>query len=329
MCICATASDTSKLTPTLKAAGRLDHIEQLSEPTARERVGLLMSVLQGVDVDAAAVEVCVGGGGGVWDIHIHTHTYIHTHTHTSIHTHPYTHTQEVAVATDGCTIADLQALAQRAQHAAASRLLTTPTASLNPPPQPIGQHSGQHSGQHMALTLTAADWAVARDGFVPSSFWGVRQGGGGGGGGTWVGGCGGYGGCAQGAAGITGAPHTVCVMCGGGDCVYVCVLGVVTVCMCPTYLVHVLLHFVFLCCSFFLFTFLSSTPPRRYAHLTNNAPIRLRTGVLLYGPPGCGKTHIVNAAVAAVGMRVVSIKGPEVLNKYIGASEAAVRDLFR
>ena len=59
------------------------------------------------------------------------------------------------------------------------------------------------------------------------------------------------------------------------------------------------------------------------------APLRLRTGVLLYGPPGCGKTHAVAAAVASAGMRFVSVKGPEVLNKYIGASEAAVRDLFR
>ena len=51
--------------------------------------------------------------------------------------------------------------------------------------------------------------------------------------------------------------------------------------------------------------------------------------MLLYGPPGCGKTHIVGAAVAAAGLRFVGVKGPEVLNKYIGASEAAVRDLFR
>ena len=63
--------------------------------------------------------------------------------------------------------------------------------------------------------------------------------------------------------------------------------------------------------------------------MVDRAPLRLRTGVLLYGPPGCGKTHIVAAAVAAAGMRFVSVKGPEVLNKYIGASEAAVRDLFR
>ncbi len=59
------------------------------------------------------------------------------------------------------------------------------------------------------------------------------------------------------------------------------------------------------------------------------APLRLRTGVLLYGPPGCGKTHVVAAAVAAAGLRFVSVKGPELLNKYIGASEAAVRDIFR
>ena len=51
--------------------------------------------------------------------------------------------------------------------------------------------------------------------------------------------------------------------------------------------------------------------------------------MLLYGPPGCGKTHVVGAAVAAAGLRFVGVKGPEVLNKYIGASEAAVRDLFR
>ncbi|KAA6429601.1 MAG: peroxisome biogenesis 1-like [Trebouxia sp. A1-2] len=69
--------------------------------------------------------------------------------------------------------------------------------------------------------------------------------------------------------------------------------------------------------------------PTKYAALIARAPLRLRTGVLLYGPPGCGKTHIVAAAVAAAGMRLVSVKGPEVLNKYIGASEAAVRDLFR
>jgi peroxin-1 len=60
-----------------------------------------------------------------------------------------------------------------------------------------------------------------------------------------------------------------------------------------------------------------------------SAPLRLRTGVLLYGPPGCGKTHAVSCAAAATGMRFISVKGPELLNKYIGASEAAVRELFQ
>ena len=57
-------------------------------------------------------------------------------------------------------------------------------------------------------------------------------------------------------------------------------------------------------------------------------PLRPRTGVLLYGPPGCGKSHALAAAVAAAGARVVAVKGPELLNKYIGASEAAVRAVF-
>lgn len=38
------------------------------------------------------------------------------------------------------------------------------------------------------------------------------------------------------------------------------------------------------------------------------APLRLRTGVLLYGPPGCGKTHIVAAAVAAAGVRCITVR---------------------
>jgi peroxin-1 len=38
------------------------------------------------------------------------------------------------------------------------------------------------------------------------------------------------------------------------------------------------------------------------------APLRLRTGLLLYGPPGCGKTHVVAAAAAAVGARLVTVK---------------------
>jgi peroxin-1 len=68
--------------------------------------------------------------------------------------------------------------------------------------------------------------------------------------------------------------------------------------------------------------------PLRFAKLVAKAPLRLRSGVLLYGPPGCGKTHAVRAAVAAAGVRFIGVKGPELLNKYIGASEEAVRGTF-
>ncbi|CAN1761594.1 Peroxisome biogenesis protein 1 [Linum perenne] len=68
--------------------------------------------------------------------------------------------------------------------------------------------------------------------------------------------------------------------------------------------------------------------PSRFPNIFSQAPLRLRSNVLLYGPPGCGKTHIVGAAAAACSLRFISVKGPELLNKYIGASEQAVRDIF-
>ncbi|CAM6111010.1 unnamed protein product [Calypogeia fissa] len=68
--------------------------------------------------------------------------------------------------------------------------------------------------------------------------------------------------------------------------------------------------------------------PVKYSKIFEQAPLRLRTGVLLYGPPGCGKTHIVGAAAAACSLRLIAVKGPELLNKYIGASEQGVRDVF-
>ncbi|KAG4401218.1 hypothetical protein AAZX31_07G207400 [Glycine max] len=68
--------------------------------------------------------------------------------------------------------------------------------------------------------------------------------------------------------------------------------------------------------------------PSKFPKTFAQAPLRLRSNVLLYGPPGCGKTHIVGAAAAASSLRFISVKGPELLNKYIGASEQAVRDIF-
>ncbi|KNE64468.1 hypothetical protein AMAG_09486 [Allomyces macrogynus ATCC 38327] len=68
--------------------------------------------------------------------------------------------------------------------------------------------------------------------------------------------------------------------------------------------------------------------PRKYPALFASCPLRLRSGVLLYGYPGCGKTLLASAVAAECGLPCVAVKGPELLNKYIGASEAAVRDLF-
>jgi len=52
------------------------------------------------------------------------------------------------------------------------------------------------------------------------------------------------------------------------------------------------------------------------------------TGVLLYGPPGCGKTLLAKAIATETGCNFISVKGPELLNLYVGESERAVRKLF-
>lgn len=51
-------------------------------------------------------------------------------------------------------------------------------------------------------------------------------------------------------------------------------------------------------------------------------------GVLLYGPPGCGKTFVVRALAASGQLSVHAVKGAELMNKWVGESEKAVRDLF-
>ena len=51
-------------------------------------------------------------------------------------------------------------------------------------------------------------------------------------------------------------------------------------------------------------------------------------GVLLYGPPGCGKTLLAKAAATESGANFISVKGPEILSKWVGESEKAVREIF-
>ncbi|KAI8503623.1 Peroxisome biosynthesis protein pex1 [Branchiostoma belcheri] len=68
--------------------------------------------------------------------------------------------------------------------------------------------------------------------------------------------------------------------------------------------------------------------PTKYPGLFSSCPLRPRSGVLLYGAPGTGKTLLAGVVAKECGMNFISIKGPELLSKYIGASEQAVRDLF-
>ena len=64
--------------------------------------------------------------------------------------------------------------------------------------------------------------------------------------------------------------------------------------------------------------------PELYEALGMQAP----SGVLLWGPPGCGKTLLAKAVAAESRANFISIKGPELLNKFVGESEAAVRKVF-
>ena len=52
-------------------------------------------------------------------------------------------------------------------------------------------------------------------------------------------------------------------------------------------------------------------------------------GVLLYGPPGCGKTLLARAVATETGANMILVRGPEILSKWVGESEKAVRDIFR
>mmetsp|Transcript_45003 Transcript_45003/g.67769 ORF Transcript_45003/g.67769 Transcript_45003/m.67769 type:complete len:470 (-) Transcript_45003:581-1990(-) len=68
--------------------------------------------------------------------------------------------------------------------------------------------------------------------------------------------------------------------------------------------------------------------PIKYSLLYNHAPVALPRGILLFGPPGCGKSYLVPALAKECNLNLVTCNGPELLDKYIGASEAKVRDLF-
>jgi len=57
--------------------------------------------------------------------------------------------------------------------------------------------------------------------------------------------------------------------------------------------------------------------------------IRPPKGVLLYGPPGCGKTLLARALAAECGANMILVRGQDILSKWVGESEKAIREIFR
>ncbi|KAF8629948.1 hypothetical protein AX17_005514 [Amanita inopinata Kibby_2008] len=68
--------------------------------------------------------------------------------------------------------------------------------------------------------------------------------------------------------------------------------------------------------------------PIKRPELFHAVGIQAACGVLLWGPPGCGKTLLAKAVANESRANFISIKGPELLNKYVGESERAVRQVF-
>jgi transitional endoplasmic reticulum ATPase len=64
------------------------------------------------------------------------------------------------------------------------------------------------------------------------------------------------------------------------------------------------------------------------AQMFKQLGIKSPKGVLMYGPPGCGKTLLAKAVATESGVNFISVKGPEVINKWVGESEKAIRKIF-
>ena len=69
--------------------------------------------------------------------------------------------------------------------------------------------------------------------------------------------------------------------------------------------------------------------PLKYSELYAHMGARAPKGVLLYGPPGTGKTLLAKAIATESQANFINVKGPEFLNKWVGESEKAVREIFR
>ena len=69
--------------------------------------------------------------------------------------------------------------------------------------------------------------------------------------------------------------------------------------------------------------------PLKYPQLFEKMGIRPPKGILLYGPPGVGKTLLAKAAATESEANFIAVNGPEILSKWVGESEKAIREIFR
>jgi transitional endoplasmic reticulum ATPase len=69
--------------------------------------------------------------------------------------------------------------------------------------------------------------------------------------------------------------------------------------------------------------------PLKYPEIFKTVNIKPPRGILLFGPPGTGKTLLAKAVASESEANFISIKGPELLSKYVGESERAIRETFR
>ncbi|MCY3853706.1 MAG: CDC48 family AAA ATPase [Thaumarchaeota archaeon] len=69
--------------------------------------------------------------------------------------------------------------------------------------------------------------------------------------------------------------------------------------------------------------------PLRHPEVFSKLGIEPHSGILLYGPPGCGKTLIAKVLASESEANMYSINGPEIMNKYYGETEAKLRGIFK
>lgn len=69
--------------------------------------------------------------------------------------------------------------------------------------------------------------------------------------------------------------------------------------------------------------------PLKYSKLFDHAKTKPPKGILLYGPPGTGKTLLAKAVASESEVNFISVKGPELMSKFVGESERGVREVFK